>query len=321
MRTEEIKLYDNREDVTLTTYILHNSPEIHTDMKRPAVLVCPGGAYLSCSDREAEPIALAFATMGYQAFVLRYSVFGGNGFELMRKGVKPEPNPDKNHPAPMREIGMALAMIKEHSEDWFVDPDRVAICGFSAGAHNCAMYSTYWDKPIITDYVGKDKELLRPAACILGYCLSDYVFMEKNAATASPMDVEFFKFSNSAFLGTEDFTEELLTEVSPALHVSENTPPTYLWATAADNLVPVQHSLRYAHALADHKIPFEMHIFEEGMHGLALSTQLTADSQTQNLPDAAKWVPLCDAWLKKRFAYDLPEKSAFEAMVADGVSF
>lgn len=321
MKTEVIKLYDNREDVTLTTYILHNSPEIHTDLKRPAVLVCPGGAYLSCSDREAEPVALAFATMGYQTFVLRYSVMGGDGFELMAKGVKPEPNPDKNYPAPMREIGMAMALIKEHADEWFVDKDRVAICGFSAGAHNCAMYSTYWDKPVIVDYVGKDKELLRPAACILGYCLSDYVFMEKNAADASPMDIEFFKFSNSAFLGTENFTPELLEEVSPALHVSDQTPPTYLWATAADNLVPVQHSLRYAHALADNKIPFELHIFEEGAHGLALSTQVTADSQTQKLPDAAKWVPLCDAWLQKRFAYELPELSKFEAMVAKGVSF
>lgn len=321
MKTEEIKLYDNRDDVTLTTYILHNSPEIHTDMKRPAVLICPGGAYLSCSDREAEPVALAFAAMGYQTFVLRYSVLGGNGFEMMGKGVKPEPNPDKNHPAPMREIGMALAMIKEHSDDWLVDPDRVAICGFSAGAHNCAMYSVYWDQPVIVDYVGKDRELLRPAACILGYCLSDYVFMEKNTASASPMDVQFFKFSNSAFLGTEDFSEELLAQVSPALHVSSQTPPTYLWATAADNLVPVQHSLRYAHALADNKIPFELHIFEEGMHGLALSTQPTAGSRTQNLPDAAKWVPLCDAWLKKRFSYDLPELSEFEAMIANGVSF
>lgn len=319
MKTETIRLYDNREDVTLTTYILHNSPEIHTDRKRPAVLICPGGAYLSCSDREAEPVALAFAAMGYQTFVLRYSVLGGNGFELMGRGVKPEPNPDKNHPAPMREIGMAMAMIKEHGEEWLVDPDRVAICGFSAGAHNCAMYSVYWDQPVIVGCLKKDKELLRPAACILGYCLSDYVFMEQSAAGAGPMDLQFFRLSNSAFLGTEEFSGELLKEVSPALHVTESTPPTYLWATAADNLVPVQHSLRYAHALADHKIPFELHIFEEGMHGLSLSTQVTASSQTQNLPDAAKWVPLCDAWLKKRFAYELPELSEFEEKLAQPV--
>lgn len=319
MISEVIKLYADREDVTLTTYILHNSTEFQTNMKKPAVLICPGGAYLSCSDREAEPIALAFASMGYQTFVLRYSTYGGEAFAMMGTGKELPEKPEVNYPTQMREIGMAMAKIKEHAEEWHVDANRVAICGFSAGAHNCAMYSVYWDKPVIVDYIGKGKELLRPAACILGYTLSDYVFMKASGLTG--MDKDFFDVSNYAFLGTKDPSDALLKEVSPAFLVDDQTPPTYLWATAGDNLVPVQHSLLYAHALADQGIPFEMHIFEEGDHGLALAAQATATSQKECRPDAAKWVGLCDAWLKKRFSFELPEKSPYETMIAEGVSF
>ena len=133
------------------------------------------------------------------------------------------------------------------------------------------------------------------------------------------MDVAFFKASNTAFLGTAEPSEELLDEVSPARHVTENTPPMYLWATASDELVPVQHSLRMAHALAEHKIPFELHVFEEGPHGLGLATQSTAAAKSQVYPDAAKWADLAGCWLEKRFAFDLPEKTAFEEMLEKGI--
>lgn len=310
MDVQTIKLYEDRDDVTLTTYILSDSKEMLNGKARPAVLICPGGAYISCSDREAEPVAMAFAAMGYHAFVLRYSVYGeqvfATGFDKM------EPKKECQFPMPMREIGQAMMMIKENAGSWHVDPDKIAICGFSAGAHNCAMYSVYWDKPEITDYFKKDKEIFRPAACILGYCLSDYMYMKENNT-----DKEFFDGSNMGFLGTKEPSDALLTKVSPALNVDENTPPTFLWATAADNLVPVQHSIRMAHALADHHIPFEMHIFEEGPHGLAVSTQASAAARSQIYPDAAKWVPLADAWLSKRFAFDLPDMTDFERMLAE----
>jgi len=80
MRIEKIKLYENREDVTLTTYVLEDSHEMLNGKKRPAILVCPGGAYAFCSDREAEPVALKYASMGYHAFVLRYSVYNKGQF-------------------------------------------------------------------------------------------------------------------------------------------------------------------------------------------------------------------------------------------------
>ena len=192
----------------------------------------------------------------------------------------------------------------------------VAVCGFSAGAHNTAMYGVYWDKPIVTEKLHTTKEMIRPAALILGYTLSDYIYMKEAAgASSDPMADGLFAASNTAFLGNAKPDEEKLLAVSPARLVTENTPPTFLWATSADELVPVQHSLRMAHALADHKVPFEMHIFEEGMHGLSVATQASAGAKTQINADAAKWVDLVEAWLKKRFALELPEKLTFEEML------
>lgn len=144
MKTEVIKLHDGREDVTLTTYVLDDSPEMLKGKKRPAVIICPGGAYLNCSDREAEPVALKFATMGYHAFVLRYSVYqeGKGGTPDWSKPM--EPKLQCIHPNPMRDIAKAMLYIGAHAVEWLVDMSKVAICGFSAGAHNCAMYSVYW---------------------------------------------------------------------------------------------------------------------------------------------------------------------------------
>ena len=86
----------------------------------------------------------------------------------------------------------------------------------------------------------------------------------------------------------------------------------FLWATAGDKLVPVQHSIRMAHALAEHQIPFEMHVFERGDHGLSVATQAAAAAKSQINRDVAKWTELAEAWLEKRFALELPEMTAFE---------
>jgi len=89
----------------------------------------------------------------------------------------------------------------------------------------------------------------------------------------------------------------------------------FLWATAADTLVPVQHTIRLAHALADNHIPFEMHVFEEGPHGLSLSNQASAQSKSQIYPDAAKWVELAEQWLLKRFELPLPDFADYEMLM------
>lgn len=307
MRVERINLYEERKDVTLTTYILDDSPEMLNGQKRPAVLVCPGGAYLGLSDREGEPVALKFASFGYHAFVLRYSVYG--------EGVNQEydlntPLSVKEHcqyPKPMREIGMAMMEIRNHAKEWLVDMDKVALCGFSAGAHNVSMYANSWHSDTVAGYLGVKPELIKPAVSILGYTLSDY---EMLLNSVQPGFTElFFAQSATAYTGYPKPAKELLKKLSPAQHVSEKTPPTFLWATAQDSMVSVQNTLVMAKALADKEIPFEVHVFEEGDHGMSLATQASAAARSQISPDAAKWADLAGVWLEKRFALPLPEKA------------
>ena len=322
MLCETIKLYEGREDVTLTTYLWDDAPDLLHGKSRPAVIICPGGAYLNLSNGEGEPVALAFANMGYHAFVLKYSVYSegvesGDIFAAVGQGVKEH----CMFPKPMQDIGAAMLYIRQHSEKWHVNMEQVAICGFSAGAHNCAMYSVYWDKPEIAGFFDVDPQLLRPAACILGYPITDYVYMQgcqETAKAASGKESEqpdeafspvaLFDQSNLAFLGTTQPNEKQLFKVSPVYLVDRNTPPTFLWATSEDNLVPVQHSILMARSLADAGVPFELHIFEKGMHGLGVATEGGSGNLWTVNEAASKWVPMCHKWLQERFSIPLDEK-------------
>lgn len=307
MNIQTIQLYEGRPDVRLTAYILDDSKEMLNGQKRPGIIICPGGGYLNCSDREGEPIALRFAAMGYHAFVLRYSTFTNNtsGFVPMDADLKI--NPDSIHPAPLRDLGKAFLMIRAHAEEWLIDTEKLAVCGFSAGAHNCAMYSVYWNHSTLTDFFHEPAEVFRPAAAILCYGLSDYI-LQSGMKMRDPFAKTLQSVSAFAFFGNVSPAQELLEEVSPALHVSETTPPTFLWATSEDSLVSVQHTTRMANALADAGVPFEVHVFEKGPHGLSLADQASASSRMEVDSDATKWVSLAEAWLKKRLALPLRER-------------
>ncbi len=313
MITQTLELYPDRQDVTLTTYVLTDSPELLAGRKRPAVIVCPGGAYLACSDREAEPVALCFAAMGYHAFVLRYSTYtDGAGFPQITAESRNLPvNPKSVHPGPMRDIGKAFLTVRAHADEWHVDLDRIAVCGFSAGAHNCAMYSVYWQDPLICAHFGEPPAAFKPAAAILGYGVLDYHLMFGN--TTDPNNLALADAANIAFFGTTAPTPQALDAASPALHVTEATPPTFLWATAGDALVPVENTTRMATALARAGVPFEVHIFEEGQHGLALADQASSGALLEINHDAAKWTDLVEAWLLKRFALPMPAVPAWLA--------
>lgn len=312
MVIKEIKLCEEKEDVKLTTYLVNETGDLNIIPKRPAILICPGGGYMGCSDREAEPVAIRFASMGYHAFVLRYSTYC-EGKSGMPDITKPIPmKKDRQYPTQIREVGRAMLYIREHAREWNVDADKIALCGFSAGAHLSGLYGVNWNKPVLTDFFKVDEKKLRPAAMILGYMPSDYIFMKKYKMP------EFFERYNDAvnqiLTGTATPDDETRKLLSPARLVDENTPPAFLWSTAADEMVPIQNTLRMAHALADHKIPFEVHIFEEGHHGLGLADQSSAESRQEMDKDAAQWVELARRWIEKRFALDLPEQNEFEKM-------
>lgn len=305
MKSETIRLYPGREDVTLTTYVLEDSHELLNGRKRPAVIVCPGGAYLFCSDREGEAVALRFAAMGYHAFVLRYSVYnGGKMFD-----PKGEMKPDHNSifPKAMLDLGAAMLLIRDRSQEWLVDEENIVISGFSAGAHNCAMYAVSWDGTLLQQHFGRPKESFRPAAAVLGYGFYDYYALRKEQQP-NEMEERMNKAVNIALFGTEYPTDEAYKSASPVLHISKHTPPMYLWATAEDNVLPVQQTLMMAKALADQKIPFEVHVFENGNHGLVLADQSTAGFGGEIRKDVAKWVELAQCWLEKHVPVNVPKE-------------
>ncbi len=310
MDVKTIPLREGREDVTLTTYIVDDSVEMMGGRNRPAILICPGGGYLYCSDREAEPVALRFSAMGYHTFILRYSVYYKAGEELVYD-QELQPKPEISHPAPVQDIGLAMKYIHDHAKEWLVDTEKIALCGFSAGCHNCAMYSVYWNKPLIMDFLGV-KEGFRPAAAILGYGVFDNLMMKEAIHAIQYPDL--MDAYVVALFGEKNPSDEKRREVSPALLIDEAFPATFIWSTMNDDTVPVIQTADMGKRLIEKHIPVEMHIFETGVHALSLATQATSAALSNIVPDVAVWIDLADRWLQKRFLLPLPALTVWEEM-------
>ncbi|MCR5785922.1 MAG: alpha/beta hydrolase [Eubacterium sp.] len=267
MITERIYLREDDKNVFLDTYIHNHSPEALKDLKRPAVLICPGGAYMVIAETEGEPVALKFMGMGYDAFVLNYSV-------------------NKKFPEPVNDIKAAMKVIKENAERWHVDTDKIVLCGFSAGAHNVCMYNVY----------GKELGLDKPAACILGYPLAD--FRERFEGRTDRM-------CEKALLGTEEPDEESLDKVATMMQDTANFPPTFIWTTAMDEMVPCSNSLKLALSLSENGVPFELHVFERGYHALSCADESSAVVKGQLKPEISQWLNLCQTWMKRHVNIEL----------------
>lgn len=263
MRMEKICL--GEAGAVLTVYLLDDSPEtaIHD---RPVVIVCPGGAYCSLSDREGEPVAMQFAAMGYHAAVLHYSVA------------------PVRHPVPLLDLGMAIATVRSHAVEWCVDDRHIAVLGFSAGGHLAALYCTQWKKPWVSQRLACKSTELAPDAMILCYPV---VSAGKYAHEGSFMNL----------LG--DDWQRCKDGLSVEKLVNPDVPPAFIWCTFEDSIVPVQNSLLLAKALADCKVSVELHIFQKGDHGLALADEL-GKRPDGNLcePSCQVWIQLLRVWLE-----------------------
>ncbi|MGO4937361.1 alpha/beta hydrolase [Fundicoccus sp. Sow4_H7] len=298
MRTELFYLYENRQDVTLKAYLLEDNVGLRPKKTLPAIIINPGGGYMYCSPREAEPIALRFNAMGYHAFVLEYSVYGEG-----QHPYSPEPDlPVKEHslfPHAMQEIAMAFEIIHQHAQEWQIDTNQIGTIGFSAGGHNVAMYANNWNKPVIQDATSFKGQALKPAFNITAYPLTDLINITENiedlsaVPEASPILIACF--------GKTDVSKEELETYSPARQVSSDTPPTFIWTTAEDQVVPAQDSVRLALGLAHNNIPFELHVFEKGPHGLSLANQATASRPDQINEKVAQWPEMVEKWLSEHF--------------------
>ncbi len=258
-------LGENGCDPTLAVYVPRNHFDSSPDRIRPGILIIPGGGYRFVSKREAEPIALKFMCEGYNTFVLNYSV---------------KPN---TFPTALREVAAAMEVIYENAEIWLTEVTRIAIMGFSAGGHLACHYSNCYDIPEVREVFPHSKPV---QAAVLSYPV----------ITADPKYGHKGSFVNLS--GHDEPTEEDIEKFSLQNRVTSNTPATFLWHTRTDQIVPVMNSLLYAQALADHGVPFALHVYPAGAHGLSTVDGVTNGELTPATAHAADWIDAAKKWLK-----------------------
>ena len=215
------------------------------DSKRPAIIVVPGGGYSVVSPTEGEIVAEEFYRKGYNTFVVTYTT------NLLRTSPL--------RLQPLKDLSKAVMFVRKSAEQFNIDPTKVTICGFSAGGHLCGSLAVHHDsQELILDreYEGISN---RPDAVILSYpVISSGEFGHKD--------------SFIALLGSEA-TEEELEYMSLEKQVTKKTPPTFIWHTATDELVPVENSYLFANACKEQGVVFEHHVFGNGKHGLSLANE------------------------------------------------
>ena len=226
------------------------TPNIHgyiheeDDTIRDCMLVVPGGGYCFCTPHEGDMVAREFYKRGMNTFFLAYTVDITMSVPLKHQ--------------PMEDLSRAVRFIRKNAKEYRIDPDKLVVCGFSAGGHVCASLCTHFEE--IEDknekYAGISN---RPDASILAYPV----------ITAGE---KTHIYSIWALIG-QNAPQEELDYFSLEKQVKENTPPCFLWQTQDDNLVPVENSYLYAEALRAKNIPFAHYVFPSGFHGLSIANE------------------------------------------------
>ncbi len=229
--------------------------------RRPAVVVVPGGDYWMCSKREGEPFASAFLGRGFQTFILTYMTC----------------QEQAHYPEQLLELAAAVDYVRRHAEEFHVNPEEIFVEGNSAGGHLVANLAV--DHALASKLMGRELDCC-PTAVGLSYPVittkAGYVGSHKNLLAGCTPEERI------------GFMERLeLDEL-----VTETTPPAFIWATAEDPLVPAENAMRFAMALARHKVPYELHIYPQGWHGMSTCNREICDDAPY-LRKNGQWVENC----------------------------
>lgn len=258
MKTMKIKLWENDipfylEGADTPNYMTYYFAPTHHPA--PCVVIYPGGGYGGRADHEGGAVAEFFVSRGIHAAVVEYRV---------------SPN---RHPAPLADAQRAIKIIRQRAKELFADANKIVTLGFSAGGHLAASTITLPEvETCVADEISKQSCM--PNGAVLCYPV---ISVAEDFGHVG---------SGKALLG-ENY-ESLKEEFSLQHHVSENTPKVFLWHTSADQAVSVKNSLVFGEKLRNFGIPFEMHIFPNGPHGLGLA---------KNMPDVSKWADLAADWI------------------------
>lgn len=275
MRYEEIafRVPGAPGEAKLTSYIPDGSVELPGRAPRPTVIVCPGGGYCRTSDREAEPVALRLATLGANAYVLRYHTA-----------------PEARYPVPQLELGWVIHLVRQRAAREGGSANGVLVLGFSAGGHLAASLGVLWNRADWAGTLGLERRDIRPDGMILGYPV----------VTSGPY-AHRGSFDNLLGERQPEQHAELEAFLSLEKQVTEEAAPAFLWHTFDDEAVPVENSLMLARALRDAHVPVELTIYPHGPHGLALATEQTAtpDRPDYVREDCQRWIEDAARWAKR----------------------
>lgn len=240
--------------------------------KHPVIIICPGGGYTGTSPREADIIGLQFMALGYHAAVLDYTCA-----------------PAARFPTQLYQLAGAVATLRNHAEVLDIEENSIIVSGFSAGGHLAASLCVFWNNEEVMKDCPWTPQEVKPNLQILGY------------PVISSGDMAH-KGSFQALLGDRFDQDAAMELVSLEKQVTADTPATFLWHTWQDVTVPPENSMLYASALRANNVPLELHIYEEGPHGIATADTLT---NPKNYPAAQSWVQLAHLWVQRHTEEEL----------------
>lgn len=269
-----------------TFYLQTPNAEIDSTRKYPIVVIGPGGAYFWTSWREMEPVALDFLGKGFSCVVMEYAT---EGRDFYTKNFDPTKEVVSAFPNPLIDLAKTIALLRQNATTWALDVAKVNLVGFSAGGNLIGQLGVYWDTDWLEELVGKSKTLYAPNSLCIAYGAT---LMAKQ-----PL-LKGFEQLDHATLGV-DKSQKRADLANVLDKINEKTPPTFIWHTTKYAIVPVKTALKLGLNLEENGVPYEMHIYQNGPHGLSLADQRTDGSAKHSKSSAqvASWTKLYCNWL------------------------
>jgi Esterase/lipase len=242
---------------------------------------------------------LKFLGDGFNVVVVHYATEGLAAYDVDNKDELPQ-NPVTIFPESVVELAEAVAFLRTNLDKYPVDKDNITVMGFSAGGTVAAQLGVFWNKHWLSEKLDKSNELLKPNQLMLGYAALDL-----NMKSTRPLPLSMQKHKKDfefnavkyAVTGKLNPSDEEVDKISPMKNISGDVPPTFLWHTQEDPLVPVLNSIEFAAELERNGVPVELHIFTHGKHGLGLGDYRTGVKKNQTSAQVYKWVNLFEEWM------------------------